>query len=47
MRLKIRCDGESLKILGFWVEVNKALMDCYGYVLNEFIYYIAISKGMN
>jgi len=24
MRLKIRCDGESWKILGFWVEVNKA-----------------------
>jgi len=24
MRLKIRCDGKSWKILGFWVEVNKA-----------------------
>jgi hypothetical protein len=23
MRLKIRCDGESWKILGFGVEVNK------------------------
>ena len=23
MRLKIRCDGKSWKILGFWVEVNK------------------------
>ena len=25
MRLKIRCDGESWKILGFGVEVNKVL----------------------
>ena len=25
MRLKIRCDGESWKFLGFRVEVNKAL----------------------
>jgi len=25
MRLKIRCDEESWKILGFWVEVNMAL----------------------
>jgi len=24
MRLKIWCDGESWKILDFWVEVNKA-----------------------
>jgi len=26
MRLKIRCDGESWKILGFRMEVNKALV---------------------
>jgi len=25
MCLKIRCDGESWKILGFWEELNKAL----------------------
>jgi len=25
MRLKIWCDGESWKILGFWMEVNKAI----------------------
>jgi hypothetical protein len=24
MRLKIQCDRESWKILGFWVELNKA-----------------------
>jgi len=29
MRLKIRCNGESWKILGFWVEVNKALVRWY------------------
>jgi len=27
MRLKIRCDEESWKILIFWVELNKALME--------------------
>ena len=27
MRLKIWCDGEFWKNLGFWVEVNKALDD--------------------
>jgi len=30
MCLKIRCDGESWKVFGFWVEVNKAQVKLAG-----------------
>ena len=38
MRLKIRCDEESLKILGFWVEVNKTLV-----IINKILVNLIIS----
>jgi len=39
---KIRCDGESCKVLGFWVHLNKALVLLHYYVYTFWLVHVHV-----